>query len=287
MIFRKIRLAVLLGIIAFCVTLCACNKAPSKVIPTKIIKISGSSTFAPLLQEISKQFMSTYTDILVNINTSDSGTGLKQLTAGTVDIAMSDVFANEKVSPEVIKDCIDYKICVEGYAIIANADVSISNLSQNQIISIFTRKTTNWKNIGGTNIPISIISRPSESGVRTIFRKYALNGFSESETNSKLVAYNSQVKKEILLTSGSIGYISMSQIKNDNTIKIINFENIEPTEDNIKNGKYPIWSYQHLYTKSNTKDFVSTFINFMKTNDYKSKVKEMGFIPIDEMLIQR
>lgn len=259
-----------------------------KNIPTKSIAISGSSAFAPFIKAQAEEFMKTHNnEYKIEVNVSNSQSALEQLSAGTLDIAMSDCFAYEKISPENAKGLNDNIICVQGYSIIANPGVTVASLSVNNAIGVFTGKANNWKYVGGENLPITVFSREVGSGTKTVFKKYALNGMNESEIRVKPLSSSSEVKDTVAANSGSIGYVALSILQNDNSVKKLALDNIEANAENIKSGKYPLWSYEHLYTKAQTKDYITTFINYLKAPQQKAKLVEMGYIPQDEMTVTR
>lgn len=115
------------------------------------VTASGSSALLPLAKDASAKFKAENPNVSMTLNAGGSGTGLKQVSEGSVDIGMSDVFAEEKLPAEKAKELVDHKVCVITMAPIVNKDVgaTVKNLTKAQIQDIFTAKITNWKDVGG------------------------------------------------------------------------------------------------------------------------------------------
>lgn len=285
MILRKNFIIIFLTI-SLSLILFGCGKQVENK-PSKIINIYGSSSFAPFIEASAKEFSKAHSEYQINVNSTNSQSALEQLFEGTIDIAMSDCFAYEKISPEKAKELSDNIICVQGYSIIVNPSVTISSISIKNAISIYAGRITNWRYVDGENVPIVAFSRDSASGTKTIFRKYGINGIIESEKKIKQLPSNIAVKKAVSSTPGGIGYVALSLLQNDNSVRKINLDNVEPSAENIKSGKYPLWSYQHLYTKSKENNDLKTFIEYLKSPLQKDQLRKMGYIPIDEMNVTR
>lgn len=246
----------------------------------------GSSALQPLVEKAAQDFMSKYPKAKIQVQGGGSGTGLTQVLQGGADIGNSDIFAEEKLSADQAKELVDHKVAVVGFAVIVNNKVKVDNLSKTQLIDIFTGKITNWKDVGGTDMPIVIINRPSNSGTRATFKKYALDGAEEAAGKALTEDSSGTVLKTVADTEGSISYLAFSYV--DDTVKKLKLDNVEATVDNVKSNKYPIWSYEHMYTKGEPKGLAKAFLDYMLSSDVqKNLVPQMGYIPIDDMKVSR
>ena len=144
---------------------------------------------------------------------------------------------------------IDHQVVVQGFAIAANPGVKVDSLTQDQVISIWTGKMTNWKDVGGNDLKITIINRPTSSGTRATFKQYALKGASEAQGLALTEDSTGAVAKAINDTPGAVGYLGLAYFLTNKDLKEIKFNGKDPTAANFSDDSYPIWSYGHMYTK--------------------------------------
>lgn len=246
----------------------------------------GSSALQPLVEKAAQEFMAKNKDVKVQVQGGGSGTGLTQVSQGGADIGNSDIFAEEKLKPEDAKALVDNKVAVVGFATVVNPKVNVTTLTKAQLIDIFTGKITNWKDVGGNDMGIVIINRPASSGTRATFKKYALDGKEEAAGKSLTEDSSGTVKQTVAGTDGAVSYLALSYI--DNTVKALKLDGVDATVDNITSGIYPIWSYEHMYTKGEAKGAVKTFLDYMMSSDVQDKlVSELGYIPVSKMKTTR
>ncbi|MFL0247528.1 phosphate ABC transporter substrate-binding protein [Candidatus Clostridium stratigraminis] len=254
------------------------------------ITASGSTALQPLAEQAAKKFSDANPNATINVQGGGSGTGLTQVMQGAVDIGNSDIFAEDKLKPEEAKQLTDHKVAVVGIAIVVNSKVKVDNIKKDDLIKIFTGQITNWKEVGGDDMPINIINRPKSSGTRATFKKYALDGKDEVEGKALTEDSSGAVKKTIETTSGSIGYLASSFVydpANLTGVKVIKLDDVEMNKDSITSGKYPIWAYEHMYVKGEAKDLTKAFIDYMGSSDAKTLIEKLGYIPTADMKVTR
>lgn len=276
------------GIIMSALAGCGSNAAKTNSADNKLsgsILALGSSALQPLAAEAAKQFKEKNPDADVQVQGGGSGNGLKAVSDGSAQIGNSDIFAEEKSGIDA-KALEDHKVCVVGFATVVNPNVKIDNLTKAQLVDIFTGKVTNWKQVGGDDKAIVIINRPSSSGTRATFKKYALDGKEEAAGKALTEDNSGTVLKAVADTDGAISYLALSYIK-DNSIKALKLDGIEPTAANITSGKYPIWSYEHMYTKGAAQGLSKAFIDYMTSDEVKPLITKLGYIPINDMTVSR
>ena len=245
----------------------------------------GSSALQPLAEKAAQLFMEKNPDAKIQVQGGGSGTGLKQVAEGACEIGNSDVFAAEKLPADQASTLVDHRVCVVGFATVVNPKVTVDNLTSQQLIDIFTGKVTNWKDVGGSDMKIIVLNRPASSGTRATFKKYALNGAEEATGVALTEESSGAIKKALADNEGSISYLALSYV--DETVKVLKYNDVEPIVDNVKSGKYPIWSYEHMYTKGEAAGAAKAFIDYMMSDEFKATITEMGYIANSDMTVTR
>lgn len=252
------------------------------------VAASGSTALQPLVKQAADLFKAKYTSAEVLVNGGGSGKGLSEVSAGNVDIGNSDVYASEKLKDGKDKELVDHKVCVAGFAAIVNAKVKVDTLTKQQLKDIFTAKVTNWKDVGGDDMKIVIVNRAPGSGTRATFKTYALDGAEEASGQALTEDSSKTVVQTVAQTDGSISYLALSYLATpDSSIKALKLDGVEPTADNIKEGKYPIWSYEHMYTKGEAKGTTKAFLDYMASDEVKTLISKLGYIVTSDMKVTR
>lgn len=244
----------------------------------------GSTAMQPLVEEAADKFMEKHPDVQITVQGGGSGTGLSQVSQGACDIGNSDIFAEEKEGIDAAQ-LVDHKVIVQAFAVVANPGVGVDSLTKQQIKDIFTGKITNWKEVGGSDQKIFLVNRAKGSGTRATFKEFVMDGTEESkgdvEQDSSGTVYN--IVKE---TAGAISYLSITYL--DDKVRVIKIDGAAPTEEDISSGKYPFWSYGHMYTRGEPQPVVKAFIDFVLSDEIQHGiVKEMKYLPVTEMQVER
>lgn len=257
-------------------------KGPASCTDGSIVDL-GSTAIQPLAEAAAKVYTTKCTNAKVNVQGGGSGTGLTQVSQGGANIGNSDIFAEEGSGIDA-KALTDHQIAVQGFAMAANPSVKVESLTQDQVIAIFTGKTTNWKDVGGPDQKIVVINRPASSGTRATFKKYALKGQSEAQGVALTEDSSGAVSKAINDTPGAIGYLGLAYFLTNKDLKVINFNGKAPTVENISDDSYPIWSYAHMYTKGEASGLSKAFIDYMLSDDIQTTlIPQLGYIPASQV----
>lgn len=241
------------------------------------VTAAGSSALLPLAQAAAEAFMNDNPDASVVVNGGGSGEGLKQVSQGAVDIGDSDVTAEEKLDADAAKGLTDHQVCTITMAPVVNASLGVTNLTTDQLVSIFTGKTTNWKDVGGPDEQIMLVTRPSSSGTRALFKTWALGGAEEASNKALETDDSGTLLQTVESNPGAIGYVALSYLVNDSKVATVSIDGVAPTLENTYNGTYKVWGYEHMYTKDAGSDAAQAFISYITGDTFSSKIEEMGY----------
>ena len=245
------------------------------------ITAAGSSALKPLADDAAEYFNELHPDVSITIDAGGSGQGLQEVADGTVDIGNSDVTAEEKLDASMAEGLVDHQVCVITMAPIVNPDVAeagVTDLTKDQLISIFTGETTNWSEVGGPDEDIVLITRPESSGTRATFEKYALDGNKEASNTSMETDDSGVLLQNVRDTKGAIGYVALSYLTGEDTgVSTVAIDGVEPTLENTYNGTYPVWTYEHMYTNGEPNEVVQAFLDYIMSDDYGTRMEELGY----------
>jgi phosphate transport system substrate-binding protein len=252
------------------------------------IQIKGSDTIVNLIQVWAENFAIKHPSYNVSVTGGGSGTGFASLINKTCDIAMSSrkVEEKERLAAKSNKVClVEFKVGLDGLAVLVNKNNPVDKLTLEQLRDIFTAKITNWKEVGGQDRKIVILSRESNSGTHMFFKESVLrnNEFSE---HSLMLSSSRAIYDEIYQNPNALGYVGMGFI-NDKVKAISVAANkkdgyIYPTPENVTNGKYPILRPLYLYTNGIPQGVVKMFIDYALSSAGQKIVLKEDFVPIKD-----
>lgn len=273
---RGIRLTFIGFTLAIIFVLSGCDKGKS-------ITAVGSSAMQPLVEAASELYSSEHPGEFINVQGGGSGTGLSQVQSGAVQIGNSDLFAEEKSGINA-DELVDFKVAVVGIAPIVNKEVGLKNISSENLKKVFTGKVTNWKEIGGADLDIVILNRAAGSGSRHTFEQWALDN--ETPITSQEQDSTGMVRQIVSNTPGAISYVSFYYFTKE--IQPLSIDGIKPTDTNVINNKWKIWSYEHMYTKGKPTGLTKDFIDFVLSPAVQDDiVPQLGYISINKMKVER
>lgn len=247
--------------------------------------IKGSTTVLPIAQKVAEAFMKDYPDVSVSISGGGSGNGIKAIIDGTTDIADSSRFIKDKelklaVSRDVYP--VPFAICYDCIVPIVHPDNPVANLTADQLKSIFKGEIDNWRQVGGDDRKIVVLSRDTSSGTYEVWEQKIM----EKERvypGALLQASNGAIVQAVSKNKNAIGYIGLGYA--DSSIKTISVNGIAGSEETALDGTYyvsrPLYMFTNGWPKEGEEGDISKFIKYMLNPEKGQKiVSETGFIPL-------
>lgn len=256
------------------------------------IQIKGSDTMVNLGQAWAEKYMEKNPREFIAVTGGGSGTGISSLISSTCDIAMSSRNIKEKeiaLARQKGVEPYEIKVGLDGLAVVVNPKNPVHRLTVDQLAQIFTGRIVNWKELGGQDLKIVILSREVNSGTHVYFKEHVLrkgNPDSKEEfaPGALLLSSSQAIADEVAANPGSIGYYGMGYISTKQRPVIIagdqKSEYESPTIENVVNGKYPISRPLFLYTNGSPQGLVKKFIDFVLSGEGQDIVLKTDFVPI-------
>lgn len=240
------------------------------------VKIVGSTSVQPLSRELAKGFMENNRSVDVIVDSSDSEKAIEAVESGTADIGAVSRKLENGENANVGKV---YTIAIDGVAVIVNKDVKVDDLSLQQLKDIYTGKITNWKQVGGEDAAITLVSREPGSGTREAFvEKTGVMDNSEDMTSDGAIVCTSTYKavKTVSEKKYSIGYAAFESA--GSSVKTIKVGGVLPTEDTVRNGTYPIQRPFQYVTGKEVSEQAQAYLDYVMSRDAQSRIKERGYV---------
>jgi len=239
-----------------------------------VVRIAGSTTLLPLVQDGADRFMDMRGDRTVLVQGGGSSVGIAQLKEGIVDIANS---SRELKPDEDDGRLMDHRIALDVIAIVVNPGVGVDNLTREQVKGIFTGAIANWREVGGEDAPIITVVRDKASGTREMFDEIALD---KEDSVASAIECNSNgiVRQTVASTPNSLGYVSIGYA--DASIRAIKYDGVAPGTESAKDGSYPLSRYLHMFTSGEPREAAREFIDYVLSEEFQTEVVSQEYIPV-------
>lgn len=238
------------------------------------ITMAGSTSMEKLANAIAETFHEKYPDVTINAEFTGSSAGIESLIGGSVEIGNSS--RNLKDS-EVAEGAVENVVAIDGIAVVTDGANTVADLTKAQLVDIYKGTIKNWKDVGGSDLPIVVVGREAGSGTR--------GAFEELLEVEELCAYANEldstgaVMAKVASTPGAIGYVSLDVL--DDTVKAFKLEGVEPTADTIKAGTYFLSRPFVMATKgdvSQQSEAVQALFEYLESDEGKAVIESVGLI---------
>ena len=251
------------------------------------ITVKGSDTLVILGQKWAEVYMKSNPGTTLQVTGGGSGTGIAALLNGSTDICNASRPMKAKEVAEFVKKFKtrphEYKMCLDGLSVYVHESNPITALSFPQLKGIFTGKITNWKDVGGPDLPISLYGRENSSGTYEFFKEHVLEK-QDFAAATKTMPGTAAVIQGVAKEKGGIGYGGIAYAEGVRAIKVSKTDGgtaVEPKEENVLNGSYPISRYLFNYVAPATDaGAVAAYINWCLSDAGQAVVKDVGYFPL-------
>ncbi len=276
-------------ILAVCFVLGLCAAAYAR---TGMVQVKGSDTMVNLGQAWAERYMEVNPAEFVAVTGGGSGTGLSSLISGTCDVAMSSRSIKEKEIALAEQKGIhpfEIKIALDGLAVVVHPDNPVDRLTLDQLASIFSGAVTNWKEVGGKDGKIVLLSREVNSGTHVYFKEHVLRkndpaSRAEFAPGALMLSSSQAIADEVAGNPAAIGYYGMGYVSSRQKAVLVasgeKAEYVAPTVENVMSGKYPISRPLFLYTNGAPAAAVKKFVDFTLTPEGQQIVVATDFVPV-------
>jgi phosphate transport system substrate-binding protein len=258
------------------------------------ITVKGSDTLVIQAQKWAEVYMAKKNNVKIQVTGGGTGTGFAALQNQATDLCN----ASRKIRAAEIAECIkafgkrptEYKVCLDGLSVYVNADNPIKELSLEQLMLIFTGKIKNWKEVGGPDARITLYSRENSSGTYEFFKEHVLDG-NDFAATAQTMPGTAAVLQAVAKDKNGIGYGGAAYGAGAKHLAIKKNDSspaIEPNEETVVKGTYPIWRYLYVYINpAIDKGDIAAYLNWIRSDDGQKVVKEVGYFPLPEHLREK
>lgn len=249
---------------------CGSNASEEKV------TVSGSTSVGSPMEKLAEAFEEKNSEITVEVQQLGSSAGIKNAIDGISEIGMSSRDLKDEEKSSGVKETI---IAIDGIAVITNTANSVSDLTLDQVKDIYTGKITNWKEVGGNDAPIVVVSREDGSGTRDGFQEKV--GFESEElvSHATISDGSGNIKSTVEGNENAIGYISFGYL--DENVNELKIDGVEINHDTVADDEYIISRPFILVHKEDISDNAKALIDFILSDDGQSILEKKGFIRVN------
>lgn len=240
------------------------------------IAVSGSTSMEDVMGKISEAYENENKNVSIEINAVGSSAGIKDTLNGVAEIGMS---SRDLKDEEVSEGAEGTPVAYDGIAVILNPANKVSNLTLDQLKEIYTGKITNWKEVGGSDAPIVVVSREDGSGTRDAFQEIVGYESSELIADAIITDASENLKTTVSQNENAIGFVSFSYV--DDTVSAVDIEGVKPEAELAKNGTYKLSRPFLVVTKKDTlTENGQKLIDFILSEEGQKIVEEDKLITV-------
>ncbi|MBI2381865.1 MAG: phosphate ABC transporter substrate-binding protein [Gammaproteobacteria bacterium] len=241
------------------------------------LRITGSSTMAPLITAMARRFEELHPDVRIVVEAGGSSRGIKDAREGKADIGM----ASRALSDEH-GELFGVPIARDGIALIVHRDNPVSQLGNEQIVAIYGGKTRNWKEVGGRDQAIDLAKAEAGRSSTELFMEFFRLDYDAMATTT-ILGDNPERIRYVAERPAALLYMSIGEAERraaaGDPIKLLPLEGVTASSDSVRSGDYPISRALTLITRGEAQGWAKTFIEFALSSAVNDLVLSHDFVP--------
>ncbi len=244
------------------------------------ITITGSTTVLPIAQKAAEVYMSRHPQVRISVAGTGSGDGIKSLLDGTASIADASRDMKKKEKDLARKRGVNpvrHTVALDCIVPVVNPANPVKNLTMAQLRDIYTGKLRNWKQVGGWDKPIVVISRDSSSGTFEVWNHKVLKK-ARVRPDAQLQASNGAVAQAVAGNRYAIGYVGIGYL--NPKLKALTVNGIKASLASARDRSYPVARALYMFTRGEPTGVVKDFLDFVKGPEGQKIVAAEGFVPL-------
>lgn len=248
---------------------------------TGSINVEGSDTMVNLANAWREAFEVDNPGIMISIKGGGSGTGIAALINGTVDFANASREIKDEETAEAQGkgiEPVETEVAKDGIAVVVNPANGVTALTLEQLGQIYRGEVTNWKDVGGNDAAIVLLSRDSSSGTYEYFKEEVVGEDSEYAKEAKLLASTQAIVDEAKSNPNAIGYVGLGYLTPD--VKVLEIDGVAASIETALDGSYPISRGMYMYSNGEPAGVMKAYIDWILSADGQAVVEELGFVPV-------
>jgi len=268
------------ALVVLALLLSGCTSKPTNEEKAQKITVSGSTTVLPIAQSAAEAYMKDHTKADITVSGGGSGVGITAIGQGTVDIGMS---SRELKSTEMTQypDLVITTVAKDALVMIVHSSNGLNSINLTAVRGIYNGTIKNWKELGGSDMPIVIVGRDSASGTFGYFQEFVMKN---ENSTSLMLGKNSNgaVKETVAQTPGAIGYVGLGYTTGGvKALKLdVNGALIEGSAATVLDKTYPASRDLFMITKGPAKGLAKAYIDFILSPAGQKIVQAQDFVPL-------
>jgi phosphate transport system substrate-binding protein len=257
------------------VLLVGCGKSET----SETVMATGSSTVAPLVADAAQQYEASHPGVRIEVQSGGSSRGISDTTSGVADLGMVSRALKDGEETKLAA----HTIARDGVCVIIHRDNPVRLLDKPQLIDIYTKKITNWKDVGGKDATIIVANKAEGRSTLEVFLHYL--GLDQADVKADIVVgENLHVIQSVVSNPNTVGYVSvgtaMAEEKAGTPIQLVVTDGKTPTMESVRDGSFPITRPLNVVTDAETSPAAQAFLDYLMSTEIHGIIEKHYFVPV-------